>query len=102
MAEERLLSRPFVLCFAANLAQGLSFSLFLHFPGFLNRLGASEVEIGLISGVAGVAGILARPPIGPSMDRRGRRRVILLGGMLNVVSCAGYLGVVAIGPLVYG
>lgn len=102
MAEEPLLSRPFVLCFAANLAQGLSFSLFLHFPGFLNRLGASEVEIGLISGVAGVAAILARPPIGPSMDRRGRRRVILLGGMLNVVSCAGYLAVSAIGPLVYG
>lgn len=102
MAEEPLLSRPFVLCFAANLAQGLSFSLFLHFPGFLNRLGASEVEIGLISGVAGVAAILARPPIGPSMDRRGRRRVILLGGMLNTVSCAGYLAVSAIGPLVYG
>ncbi len=102
MAAERLLSRPFVLCFAANLAQGLSFSLFLHFPGFLNRLGASEVEIGLISGVAGVAAILARPPIGPSMDRRGRRRVILLGGMLNVVACAGYLAVSGIGPLVYG
>jgi len=102
MPEARLLTRPFVLCFAANLAQGLSFSLFLHFPGFLNRLGASEVEIGLISGIAGMAAILARPPIGPSMDRRGRRGVILLGGLLNVVACAGYLAVTGIGPLVYG
>ena len=102
MPEARLLSRPFVLCFAANLAQGLSFNLFLHFPGFLNRLGASEVQIGLISGIAGVAAILARPPIGPSMDRRGRRGVILLGGMLNVLACAGYLAVSDIGPLVYG
>jgi MFS family permease len=96
-----LLSRPFVLCFAANLVQGLSFNLFLHFPGFLNELGAGDVEIGLITGIAGVAAIGVRPPIGPSMDRRGRRGVFLLGGVLNVLACAGYLAVTQIGPLVY-
>jgi MFS family permease len=101
MSDDRLLTRPFVLCFLAELAQGLAFTLFLHFPGFLNGLGASEVEIGMIFGVSGLAAILARPPIGPSMDRHGRRGVILLGGVLHVVACGLYLGVTRIGPEIY-
>ncbi len=95
-------SRPFVLCFAANLSQGVAFNLYLHLAGFLAGLGASDVTIGWIFGVGGAAAILARPPIGPAMDRRGRRGIILIGGALHVVACAGYLAIDAIGPAIYG
>lgn len=98
MSEEPLLTRLFALCFAANLAQGLSFNLFLHLPGFLNELGAGEVEIGFLWGLAGAAAVASRPGIGPLMDLRGRRLVILLGAALNVVVCALYLTVQAVGP----
>jgi MFS family permease len=101
MSEERLFTRPFVLCSVANLAQGLAFNLFLHFPGFLKQLGAGEVQIGFIFGLTAVASILARPPIGRSMDSRGRRPVILLGNALNVIVCCLYLTVGAVGPWVY-
>jgi MFS family permease len=101
MSDERLFTRPFVLCSVANLAQGLAFNLFLHFPGFLKDLGAGEVQIGFIFGLTAIASILARPPIGRSMDSRGRRPVILFGGILNVIVCGLYLTVVAVGPWVY-
>jgi MFS family permease len=101
MSRARLLTRPFALCSLANLAQGTAFSLFLHFPGFLNGIGASDVEIGFLFGLTGIAAILARPPIGRSMDTRGRRGVILLGNAINVSAIALYLCVERVGPALY-
>jgi MFS family permease len=101
MAESRLLTRPFALCFVANSLQGLAFNLFLHFPGYLKQLGADEFRIGFISALTAVAAIALRPPIGRAMDRRGRRGVILVGGAVNVVALALYLLVDRVGPLLY-
>ncbi len=102
MTEERLLNRSFLLCSLSNLLQGTSFHLFLHLPGYLKDLGAREGEIGLIWGLAAVAAIAVRPALGRSMDRRGRRRVILLGNFLNVFAVALYLTVQQVGLPVYG
>jgi MFS family permease len=98
---DRLLTRPFVLCSFASLAQGVSFNLFLHLPGYLNQLGAGDVQIGFIFGVTGVSAIVVRPPIGRAMDERGRRGVILVGNVLNTLACGLFLTVTAIGPWVY-
>ncbi len=100
-ARERLLTTPFLLCAAANFLQALAFNLYLHFPGFLQALGAGEVQIGIIFGLTAAAAIVARPPIGRLMDERGRRTAILAGGMLNVLVCALYLTVSRLGPWVY-
>jgi MFS family permease len=101
MPEPRLLTRPFALCFVANLLQGLAFNLFLHFPGFLKGLGADELQIGFISALTAVAAIALRPPTGRAMDRRGRRVVILVGGVVNVAAVSLYLSVETIGPWLY-
>lgn len=98
MPRERLLTRGFVLCAAANFLQALAFNLFLHLPGFLKQLGAGEVGIGLLFGVTALAAIAVRPPLGRSLDRHGRRGVILCGGVLNTLVCSLYLTVDAIGP----
>jgi predicted MFS family arabinose efflux permease len=97
MSQDRLLTRSFALCAAANLLQALSFNLYLHFPGFLRGLGADEVMIGLFSGLTAVAAIAARPSVGRAMDARGRRGVILRGGVVNTIVCSMYLGVTKIG-----
>lgn len=101
MPAERLLSRPFLLCFLANLVQGISFNLFLHFPGYLKELGAGEIQIGLISSIAFVASIAVRPWLGRTMDRRGRRPLVLVGTLVNVAACALYLTVHDIGVWIY-
>ncbi|UCE87447.1 MAG: MFS transporter [Deltaproteobacteria bacterium] len=98
MTGNRLLTPLFLLCFTTNFAQGMSFNLFLHLPGFLNALGAAEVEIGFLFGLTGLAAVAARPSIGPMMDIRGRRVVIVVGALLNVLVCALYLTVHSIGP----
>ncbi|MDH5616345.1 MAG: MFS transporter, partial [Acidimicrobiia bacterium] len=85
---DRLLTRPFVLAWMANMAQGMAFTMFLHFPGFLKSLGAGEVEIGLIVGLTAVASIAVRPSVGRAMDERGRRPVILFGNIVNVAILA--------------
>ena len=66
---ERLLTRPFVLASLATFTHGMAFALFIHFPGFLEDLGATEVIIGLIVGFAAVASIVVRPWVGRAMDR---------------------------------
>ncbi len=101
MPPDPLFTRPFLLCFSANLLQGIAFNLFLHFPGFLHQLGADDVGIGFVSSLTAVAAIALRPPIGRVMDRRGRRVVVLVGGALNSVVLALYLTVDAVGPWLY-
>ena len=96
-----LLSRAFGVCFAANMLQGVAFNLFLHLPGHLHNLGASDLEIGWIAGLTAIAAILLRAPLGRAMDRRGRRPIILWGGVVNSVAVLGYLLVDSIGPLLY-
>jgi MFS family permease len=101
MARDPLLSLPFVLCFAACFTQALAFHMYLHLAGFLSQLGADEVLIGLIVASASIAAILGRPMMGRAMDRRGRRFVILAGGVLNVIALCLYLTVTRIGPWVF-
>jgi len=98
---ERIVTRDFSLVFAANLANGIAFALFLHLPGYLAELGANEAEIGLIFGLAALASILLRPFVGTAMDRFGRLPVILVGNVLNISFIALYLTVTSLGPWIY-
>jgi len=98
---DKLLSRPFVLASLATFTHGMAFALFIHFPGFLEDLGATEIVIGLIVGFAAVASIIVRPLVGRLMDQRGRRPLILFGNSLNVVALLLYLTVEQIDGWVY-
>ena len=98
---DKLLSRPFVLASLATFTHGMAFALFIHFPGFLEGLGATEVIIGLIVGFAAVASIIVRPWVGRVMDRRGRRPLILAGNGVNLVAVLLYLTVTRIDGWVY-
>lgn len=92
-----LLTRPFLLAWGANFLQGLALSSYLHLPGFLEGLGASKLEIGLLYGTMSAAAIAARPPVGRAMDLRGRRLVFVGGSVLQVVVCALFLTVTSLG-----
>src|SRR4051812_13636786 len=98
MTREPLLTRPFLLAFAAHFLHALSFNLYLHLPGFLAALGAEEVAIGVLFGATAATGIAFRPFLGRVMDLRGTRLVIVWGGLLNAVVCALYLTVGGLGP----
>lgn len=99
--QRSLLNARFIRAWLVSLAGGLAFFLFVHFPGYMEDLGASEVEIGLIIGSTALAAILIRPRIGMEMDRRGRRPVLLVGGALNIGVLLLYLTINSLGPWVY-
>jgi MFS family permease len=101
MPRERLLTPAFLLSAAANFLQSLAFNLYLHLPGFLKELGAGEVQIGVIFSVTAATAILTRPWVGRAMDVEGRRLVILVGGVGNVIVCALYLTITQLGPWLY-
>ncbi len=101
MQRARLLTTAFVLSFAGTFLQALAFNLYLHFPGYLKDLGADEVTIGLLWSLTAGAALLVRPWVGRAMDDWGRRPVILLGGVLNVLAVGLYLTVSSLGPWIY-
>ncbi len=98
---EPLLTRTFVVLAIAHFLFALSFYLFFHLPGLLVRFGATELDIGVLSGVMSGCAILARPPVGRVMDVRGRRPVLLFGGVLGTAACGAYFAVDHWGPLLY-
>lgn len=101
MHQDRLFTPAFISVFAANLLNGMSFFLFVHLPGFLSDLGADETEIGLLFAVSAVAAIVIRPWLGAAIDQRGRRPVIAVTGLLNIVASLTYLTVSTLGPWLY-
>lgn len=82
MVRQSFLTRWFALVFLSACASELCNSLLVHFPGYLLELGADEVRIGLIVGVAGLATILVRPWVGRVMDLHSRRLVIRTGTLM--------------------
>ena len=100
-SDERLLTWPFLLAFAANFIHGLAIMAFFHLPGFVAGMGAEEGMVGLVFGTASGAAILIRPWAGRIMDMSGRRLVILGGGVLHVVACLLFLTVSSLGPWIF-
>ena len=99
--QRSLLNARFIRAWLVSLFGGLAYFLFVHFPGYIEDLGASEVQIGLIVGSTALAAIVIRPRIGIGMDRRGRRPMILAGGALNIGVLLLYLTINSLGPWVY-
>ena len=96
-----MITRDFSLAWLASFFEGVSWTLFIHFPGFLEDLGASEAEIGLIFGASAFAAVAVRPLVGQALDRLGRMPVIYIGNVVNFGSTLLYLTVSAISPWVY-
>lgn len=98
---DKLFTRPFVLASIAHFLHALSYYFLLALPGYLKQVGATEVGIGLLVGSASAAAIAIRPPLGRFMDTRGRRTVMLAGGVLATLASASYFLVGGFGPFVF-
>ncbi|MQA72950.1 MAG: MFS transporter [Solirubrobacterales bacterium] len=64
-------------------------------------LGGGDLEVGIVTGAFAITGLACRPLAGHLADRRGRKRVVLVGSLLTAVSGlllfvpAGIVGVIA-------
>jgi MFS family permease len=76
----RLTSRNFVaVCLATFLYFGSFYLLMPILPQYVEYLGGSPGQIGLVMGAFSLAAVLVRPHLGRLADRRGRKRFMLYG-----------------------
>lgn len=80
------LRRDFILALAGYFFLYLSISLFYIYPLFFRNLHVSQGRIGLIMGITSLTAIASRPFFGRSIDRRGGKRIALVGLAVMAVS----------------
>ena len=96
-----LFTRNFVALLVAHFLQATGYASLLLLPLYLQHLGASRTEIGLVMATAGVSGLLCRPLVAWGLDGFGRKPTLLIGTALLVVGMALIGGVDRIGWVVY-
>nr|WP_217359276.1 MFS transporter [Anabaena sp. UHCC 0204] len=88
------------MLFAAGLFfwSGLA-SLLPTLPLYIEHIGATKQEIGIVMGSFAIGMLLFRPQMGALADRRGRKIVLLIGMSVAAIAPFGYLFVKSIIPL---
>jgi MFS family permease len=89
---DRLLTRPFLLAIAAELAACLSIGMLLVvLPLYANdELGAGSLGVALAVSAVSPMLLLCQPLAGRVGDRRGRRVLVVGGALVAAISVAGY------------
>lgn len=82
----RILSPAFLTAAAANFLFFTNLSAFFLLPLHIKRLGATEVQLGLIMGAYSAVAIVCQPLVGAWVDRAGRRPFLLAGAALGVAA----------------
>ena len=85
-----LFGRDFSFAAIAYFFVFLSASVFYLFPLFLNQFHPSKSLVGLIMGIHSVTAIMVRPLFGRLLDKRGGRRVAILGLLLMIAGMPGF------------
>lgn len=101
-ARSGLAEPGFLLLLAITTLFGLSFSTYFLLPKFLAiELAASPATIGGVTTIFWLAAVLVVPFAGQQIDRRGRLGFARIGGLLLALSCAGFVAVDTVGPLIW-
>jgi MFS family permease len=84
---ETLFSRNFILTSLSTFTLFSSFYfLLITLPIYIKKLGGTESEIGFIIGVFTISAVVLRPFIGQMVDRQGRKKILISGLLVFLVS----------------
>jgi MFS family permease len=102
MSSGRVLTPTFLLVAVATFFAFLSIGVVLPvLPRYAEGpLGAGSVGVGLAVGAASLTALLAQPPAGRLGDLRGRRPLLMGGGVLMVVGALGLVAAEGLAPVV--
>ena len=82
MSPPILADKAFVRATITNFFFFFSLNCFILLPLYIEGIGGTEIEIGVVMGVYNAVGILCQPLVGPLVDAFGRRRFMLIGAGL--------------------
>ncbi|MEH2175058.1 MFS transporter [Nostoc sp.] len=95
------LRRNLLILFTAGLLFWSSLSSLLPtLPLYINDVGASKQEIGLVMGSFAIGLLLSRPMLGRLADERDRKIVLLIGTIVAAIAPFGYMATQSIGLLI--
>lgn len=97
----RIWNPAFSRVFVAAGFQEMSFALLVHIPAYLAGLGGSEGQIGLVYSLAALVALAVRPLIGRLLDLKGRKPVLAVVSLVDVIAMLLYLLLGSFGPAVY-
>jgi len=88
-----LADKAFVRATITNFFFFFSLNCFILLPLYIEGIGGTEIEIGVVMGVYNAVGILCQPLVGPLVDAFGRRPFMLVGA--GLVTVAAFLATAA-------
>jgi predicted MFS family arabinose efflux permease len=88
--DQPLYNINFIVISLCHLLFGLSFFPYLLYPLYIKKYKGTESDIGMLIGIAALSGILIKPVIGRYLDRFGRKKCLIAGGIINIIACIGY------------
>jgi len=92
MTTQKILTRNFVLCFFAQFTFTSVFHILIPtLPIYLSRSGSSEVEIGVLIGILGVASLVFRPFVGRALLKIPEKTFMISGALIFALTSIAYL-----------
>src|SRR5512139_1750944 len=92
MATRNILTRDFILCFAAQFTFTLVFHILIPtLPIYLSRLGSTEAEIGVLIGSLFVSSLILRPFVGRGLIKIPEKHFMFAGALIFVFVSAAYI-----------
>jgi MFS family permease len=92
MTTQKILTRNFVLCFFAQFTFTSVFHILIPtLPIYLSRSGSSEVEIGVLIGILGVASLVFRPFVGRALLKIPEKIFMISGALIFALTSIAYL-----------
>ncbi|MFL6517494.1 MAG: MFS transporter [Bacillus sp. (in: firmicutes)] len=81
--KERLWTKSFIMLMVGNLFVFMSFQMLIPtLPPYIKSIGASGLEIGLVTGLFSIGAVITRPFIGFLLEYRPRKSLVLLGAIM--------------------
>ncbi|WP_017324123.1 MFS transporter [Synechococcus sp. PCC 7336] len=102
MTQGLQLDRKIQLVLSAMFVSGMLFwgsitCLLPTLPLYLDHLGASDRQVGLVMSCFAIGLVCSRPWLGPLADRRGRKLVLFIGLVAAAIAPIGYLFIKSLG-----
>jgi MFS family permease len=89
---EKIWSRDFLLVFLSNVVFSSALCLLIPtLPIYLLKGGSTEVQIGILIGISGIASLIVRPFIGRALVKASEKSFMIAGGLLFAIGSVGYI-----------
>jgi predicted MFS family arabinose efflux permease len=81
--KERLWTKSFIMLMVGNLFVFMSFQMLIPtLPPYIKSIGASGLEIGLVTALFSIGAVLIRPFIGHMLEYKHRKSLVLIGAVI--------------------